>query len=51
MLTFRARNKSPKGGNKPLSGVFLCVFPHKILVIKVVYRWVNMFKPVRYSFC
>jgi len=51
MLTFRARQKSLKEGNKPLSGVFLCVFSHKKLVIKVVNRWVNMFKAVMHSFC
>ena len=49
--TFRARQKSLEEGNKPLSGVFLCVFSHKILVIKVVYCRVNMFKPVMHSFC
>ena len=47
--TFRARQKSLKAGNKPLSGVFVCVFSHKILVIKVVYCRVNMFKPVMHT--
>ena len=45
------KTKSLRGGNKPLSGVFNCVFSREILAIKVVYRWMNMFKLVMYSFC
>ena len=37
--------------NEPLSGAFICVFSRKVLIVKVVYRWMNLFKPVMHSFC
>ena len=30
--------------------MFTCVFSRNLLIVKVIYHWINMFKPLMHSF-
>ena len=30
--------------------MFTCVFSRNLLIVKVIYHWINMFKPFMHSF-
>ena len=45
-----SKTKSLNKVDETLSGAFICVFSHKLL-LKVIYHWINMFKPVMHLFC
>ena len=45
-----SKTKSLNKVDETLSSTFICVFSQKLL-LKVIYHWINMFKPVMHLFC